>query len=305
MRLINRSFNNESSNFKKMIQFIIEENSYKKDCFSWSLGRIVDWKYGLWSEKKYIPSFFSQNAQLWFDYNENLVGFAISENGDNMFYIFTNNKYPFLYEEILNWVKINWNNRQGLLYTEIVENEEYKMRVLEKNNFYSKGVCEVTRAFNCSNALSKNTELPQGFCYSNMKEKFDPMGQAKMRLNAFRNQNIINKIDILVFDYVRESPIYNPEFDFYIMNQNGEHVCGCEAFIDYNNCTAEIERVCTHSQYRKNGFAKKILIKCMQELAKHGIEKAYITGMSKIAINLYGKLGHENEVKRFYYELSK
>jgi GNAT superfamily N-acetyltransferase len=305
MKLTSRSYKNESNDFDKMLHFIIEENSRKQDFFVWSIGRLIDWKYGLWNAKKYVPSFFSKNAQLWFDYFGELMGFAISESGDNMFYIFTNDRYPFLYEEILNWVKLNWSNRDGQLYTEVVENQDFEIKVLENNNFCSKGVCEVTRAFNCTKALDKAIDLPENFRYSNMKENFDQIGHMKMKLNAFRNRDTLSEIDILTYDYVQESPIYKPEFDFYIMNENGDHVCGCEALIDYANKSAEIERVCTHSQFRQKGFAKRLLIKCMKELSKHGIERAYITGMSEIAISLYGKLGHENEVRRFYYELAQ
>ena len=305
MRLTNRDFINESDDFKKMLQFIIEDNTEKKDYFSWSIGRIVDWKYGLWREKKFFPQFFRKNSHLWFDYFDNLVGFAISENGDNMFYIFTVDKYPFLYEEILKWVKVNWKDRDGLLYTEVVENRNHEIKVLEDNGFIAKGVCEVTRAFDCTKAIGEDIDLPNGYAFSNMKENYDLMGKRKMQLNAFRKQDSIKQVDILAAEYAHESPIYKPEFDISVITENGTHVSGCEAFIDYVNNTAEIERVCTHSEYRQKGFATKILIKCMQELSSHGIKKAYITGMSEIAIRLYGKLGHENEMKRIYYEITK
>ena len=305
MRLTNRDFINESDDFNKMFQFIIEDNNKKKDNFSWSIGRIVDWKYGLWREKKFFPNFFRKNAHLWFDYFGNLVGFAISEYGDNSFYIFTVDEYPFLYEEILNWVKDNWKDREDILCTEIPETETLAINVLENNGFISKGICEVTRAFDCSKSIGKNINLPEGYTYSNMKENYDPIGLRKLQLNAFRKQNNISEIDILAAEYARESPIYKPEFDMSIVNENGMHVAGCEAFINYVNNTAEIERVCTHSEYRQMGFGKKILTKCIQELSKHGIKRAYITGMSDVAISLYGKLGHENEVKGICYELSK
>ena len=305
MRLTNRDFIYESDDFNKMLQFIIGVNTRIKDNFTWSAGRIVDWKFGLWREKKFFPNFFRRNAHLWFDYFNNLVGFVISEYGDSTFYIFAVDEYAFLYEEILNWVKDNWKDRDGLLCTEVSENQTFARNTLESNGFISRGVCEVTRAFQCSTAIEKNIDLPTGYTYSNMKENYDPIGLRKLQLNAFRKQNTVNPIDILASEYARESPIYKPEFDMSIINENGIHVAGCEAFIDYANNTAEIERVCTHSEYRRRGFGKKILTKCMQELSIHGIKKAYITGLSDIAISLYGKLGHENEVNIICYEIIK
>ena len=123
------------------------------------------------------------------------MGFAISENGDNMFYIFTNQRYPFLYEEIVNWGKINWSGRGNSLYTEVVENQESEMKILENNNFISKGVCEVTRAFNCKESLNTDIKLPNGFYFSNMKENFDPINQCKMKLNTFGNKDVVSEIE--------------------------------------------------------------------------------------------------------------
>ena len=87
----------------------------------------------------------------------------------------------------------------------------------------------------------------------------------------------------------------------YIMDDQGKLVAGCEALIDVANGSAEIERVCTHSDFRKRGFAKAVLIKCLKALADHGINRAYITGMEEMTIRLYGTLGHLEETKRLHY----
>ena len=93
------------------------------------------------------------------------------------------------------------------------------------------------------------------------------------------------------------------EFDLSIINPQGEHVAGCEAFIDYENGVAEIERVCTHSGYRRRGLAKAVIESCFHRLRSHGIYTAYITGWNEATNNLYGKLGHSKEVERSCYEL--
>jgi hypothetical protein len=63
----NRSFDDEQNDFEKMWYFLQRENKVKKDDFIWQVCRLGDWKFVLWNEKIYIPSFFRKNAQLLFN----------------------------------------------------------------------------------------------------------------------------------------------------------------------------------------------------------------------------------------------
>jgi ribosomal protein S18 acetylase RimI-like enzyme len=303
MKVITRAYEPESRDFQRLCQFIIQDNQIKREYFVWQIGRIIDWKYGLWKNDKYFPNFFRKNAQLWVDYFDELVGFAISENGDNMFHIFIKDSYAYLYEEIVLWVVEHWKNRDGALYTELTEIQTMQMRTLEKCGFVSKGVSEVTWMYNLTEMETFQPVLEDGFELVDMESHYDPVGLAKLKANSFRNLNNVSEIDLLANEYVRESPIYKPEFDLSIVNSRGEYVAGCEAFIDYDNQVAEIERVCTHSEYRRRGLAKAVIQACFHRLQKHGIFTAYITGMSEDAISLYGKLEYAKEINRIYYEL--
>lgn len=302
MQIRNRTYNHKSDDFKRLCQFIIEDNRIKKEYFNWSLGRIVDWKYGLWHEEKLFPMFSSKNANLWVNYFDELVGFAISENGDNMFFIFVKDAYAHLSAEILQWVIAHWSTRKGGLLTEVTEVQTAQIRTLERFGFVSKGVCEVTRAFDLHDEIAQPA-LPEGFTFSDMAVNYDPVGKATLQVNAWGNRSVTN-LDLLACEYVRESPIYKPEFDLSILNPQGKHVAGCEAFIDYENSEAEIERVCTHSEYRRRGLAQAVILECFRRLNSVGIMRAYITGGSEATIDLYGKLGHTCEVKRIHYELA-
>ena len=305
MKVITRAYNPESDDFKRLCQFIIQDNQAKREYFVWQPGRIIDWKYGLWESDKYFPSFFRKNAQLWIDWFDNLVGFAISENGDNMFYIFFKDDYTYLYEEIVLWVIDHWNNREGALYTELTEIQSGQMGTLEKYGFVSKGVSEVTRMYRLSEMDTFEPVLEDGFRFVDMASHYDPIGLAKLKANAFHNKNSVSKIDLLAHEYVRESPIYKPEFDLSIINSQGKYIAGCEAFIDYDNQVAEIERVCTHNAYRRKGLAKAVIQVCFHRLRNHGIPIAFITGMSEDTIKLYGNLEYAKEINRVYYELGK
>jgi ribosomal protein S18 acetylase RimI-like enzyme len=66
---------------------------------------------------------------------------------------------------------------------------------------------------------------------------------------------------------------------------------------------AEVEKICTHSQYRRQGLAEAVIRECFQRLKKRGIERAYITGYSEEANGLYEKLGPCGHKQWFHYEL--
>jgi len=86
------------------------------------------------------------------------------------------------------------------------------------------------------------------------------------------------------------------------MAEDGKFVAGCEALIDARNVAADIERVCTHSDFRRRGFARAVIQECLYRLRDMGMRNAYIGGYSPEAIALYSSLGHVDEVKCFAYE---
>ncbi|CAG0959702.1 hypothetical protein ANAEL_00548 [Anaerolineales bacterium] len=163
MRVSTRAYNPESGDFERLCRFIIQDNRAKRDYFVWQLGRIVDWKYGLWGEDKYFPNFFRRNAQLWLDYFDELIGFAISENGDNMFHIFIKESYAPVYEVIVQWVIEHWGDRDGALSTQVTEKQSAQMRILEQCGFVSKGIAEVTRTYNLREMETTAPVLAEGF----------------------------------------------------------------------------------------------------------------------------------------------
>ena len=86
------------------------------------------------------------------------------------------------------------------------------------------------------------------------------------------------------------------------MAEDGQFVAGCEALINAHCLEADIERVCTHRNFRKRGFARAVIQECLYRLRDIGIHNTYITGYSPGAIALYGSLGAVDECGSFVYE---
>jgi GNAT superfamily N-acetyltransferase len=87
-----------------------------------------------------------------------------------------------------------------------------------------------------------------------------------------------------------------------VVASDGTFVAGCEALIDARNAEADIERVCTHSGYRRRGFGRVVIQECLYRLRDMGLRRAYVTGYSQEAVGLYGSLGAHERTELLTYK---
>jgi hypothetical protein len=111
MKMTHRNYSEENGDFNRLARFFISVGGAPRAYSTWCMGRIVDWKYALYENKRAYAAFCEENAHLWFDAFGELAGFAISESGDAGFHVLTLDGYRFLYEEMLQWVFENWKER--------------------------------------------------------------------------------------------------------------------------------------------------------------------------------------------------
>ena len=289
MKTVHRPYQDRSDDYERMWAFLVED--YRdRGWFIWTLGRLGDWKYGIWTEKKYIPCFLGDNAHLWFDAFGSLAGFVVSENGGGDFTVFVPRGYDFLYDEILEWTLSNWSGR-GDLTIEVHQDQTGVREALGRSCFAADGVAAVTQKYVLREVGDGEVPLPPGYRVVDMRECPDFDGKRLLQINAFQGRNELTELDRLAYRYSRECPVYQPQFDLSILDGTGRHVAGCQAFLDTRNGYAEVERICTHSEYRRRGLAAAVVKACFSRLNGHGLTHAYITGYSPGAQALYAKLG--------------
>lgn len=305
MKTTHRYYSEENGDFNRLCGFISANNATCRTHSTWCLGRIVDWKYGLFEKKRSYAAFCNENAHLWFDAFGELAGFAISEGGDAGFAIITLAGYRFLYEEILQWILQNWGDRGPRFSTEITGRQALEASVLERYGFRSKSVF-FTRQFDLTGEMVPRFPLEPGFIIVDLYTDPDYRAQAILRADAFQGRSTISEQELderlKYYNYAASGPIYHPQTDLCVMAEDGRFVSGCEALIDAQNAEADIERVCTHSSFRKRGFARAVIQECLYRLRDMGLHRAYITGYSPEAIALYGSLGAVDESRSFVYE---
>ena len=309
MKTTHRNYSEEQGDFRTLVRFFTQHPVQRRRLTTWCLGRLVDWKYGLYPNKLAFANFCEENAHLWFDGFGEPAGAVISESGDATFSILTLDGYRFLYEEMVQWSMETFRHRvtpECNLSTELTEYQQWEIKILEHYGFQPK-VTFFTRRFDLTTDLVPRTPLETGFSIVDMKTHPDFRAQSFLRANAFQNKNDLTEEELnertKFFGYNIRGPIYHPDTDLCVMAPDGRFASGCEALINAPALEADIERVCTHSDFRHHGFARAVIQECLFRLKLMGIHSAYITGYSEAAIALYGSLGAIDEVKNFYYEI--
>jgi GNAT superfamily N-acetyltransferase len=307
MKTNHRNYSEENGDFIRLARFFMTVGGTPRTYSTWCLGRIVDWKHALYENKRAYASFCEENAHLWFDGFGELIGFAISEGGDAGFHALTLDGHRFLYEEILEWILENWKSRgeKEPFSTELTEHQCWETKIVERHGFRSTHTF-YTRRFDLSRELPPRSPLEPGFVIVDMKLHPDYRAQGILRANAFQGKTSISeeelKYRLKFYSNRQRDPIYHPDTDLCVMAEDGQFVAGAEALINAHCLEADIERVCTHSSFRKRGFARAVSLECMYRLKELGIRNVYITGYSQAAIGLYGSMGHADEFRSFIYE---
>lgn len=303
MLIHHRPFDASQGDFEKMWRFLQQDYADRGDNFIWCFARLGDWKYGLWNEKKYIPTFFRDHAHLWVDGFDRLLGFVLSEDGANIFFIFTAREYAYLYDEILDWTIAHWGARFPTLVIEVHENQSEALAALESRGFRDRGLVATTRIYDVAVKAREPVHLPEGYSIVDMADHGDYAAKAQIYLDGFSGEDQVTEFDLARFAYSRESPAYDPRFDFSVVTPTGAHVATCVGFNDPGCGMAEIEKVCTHNGYRRQGLAQSVIRECFHRLHGRGIARAYITGYSDEANALYERLGPCGHKRWFHYAL--
>jgi predicted GNAT family N-acyltransferase len=138
-----------------------------------------------------------------------------------------------------------------------------------------------------------------------MKTDEDYYGQLLLRQNAFAGKTALSEEEIKHISQIsrhsRGNPIYHAETDLCVVAPDGTFISGCEALIDTKNMEADIERVCTHSNFRRQGFARVVIQECLYRLKEMGMKKAHITGYSEGANALYSSTGAQKQTEFYIF----
>lgn len=307
MNMTHRYYAEAAGDFRRLCHFLQQHNDAIRTYSTWCIGRLVDWKYGLYESKTAVPDFCNRNAHLWFDGFGDLVAFTLSESGGRGFEILTRAGTRFLFSEILAWVLANWGDR-GQLSIEVTAQQTLERAALERHGFHQQQPF-YTEAFDLTQPLTPPAPLPAGFAIVDMASHPDYVAQRILRNDAFQGLHDVADEELQrqlrFYNHGHRGPIYHAETDLCVVAPDGRFAAGCEALIDTANAEADVERVCTHSDFRRRGLARAVTLACLHRLQAIGLRRAYITGYSEAAVALYASLGASERKTSYLYAMAE
>jgi ribosomal protein S18 acetylase RimI-like enzyme len=299
-----KAFESSGNDLMHMCGLMVTLNRIEGPHSDWTLGRLVDWKYGVWNPAKLHESFFARHCRLWYDRLGTLAGFALSENGNGDFCMFTREPYRFLYADMIAWAEQQHAPGHTALTMTVPEEDAERRAALEHAGFSSAVHCETTAWYRIEDFQLAATALPPGFVLLSMAEYGDYDQQRSLKNAAFQGGRPMDEARLFAFSHVRESPLYDPAMDIVLVNDSNVAVAGCEGFIDYENGVMEVERVCTAPEYRRRGFASAVIRECVRRGAARGIKAAQISGLNEQTIRLYTSFGRHEAIRHLQYRNS-
>ena len=296
-----RAFESAGKDLMNMCALMVSLNRITGPHSDWTIGRVVDWKYGLWNPAKLSEHFFARHCRLWYDRLGVLAGFVLSENGRGDFAIFAREPYQFLYADMIAWAEQELAPGQVALTMTVPEEDTIRRNALGLAGFGNEGHCETTAWYATEDFQFAEPDLPPGYALLSMAEYGDHDSQRTMKNAAFRAGAPMDEALRFAYSHVRESPLYDPSMDIVLVNERSEAVAGCEGFIDYENRVMEVERVCTVPEHRRRGFAGAVIRDCVRRGATRGIQAVQISGLNENTIRLYSSFGRHQAIKHLEY----
>jgi len=268
MKIRDYEYNHSDVEFKELWELLVKSYTITGKPHNWFFARLENWRYA--SPEK--PSaWFTSNVHLWRNEAGELVGFCISEYGNDGIHLQIHPHYRFVAADMLSWIEHIWARDKECIetYADLYDTERQKL--LTQLGYENLGDDGYMRAYDVSKPYPV-VDLPSGFHIRTLAENGDYnrriATESKTFNSAYLNQEWFNGKS--------SAPSYSFDWDFSVVSPEGEHVAFCLAWIDPQNQIAEIDPVGTHPDYRRRGFAKAVLSECFRKLRAIGMRYAYI-----------------------------
>ncbi|WP_019911958.1 GNAT family N-acetyltransferase [Paenibacillus sp. HW567] len=136
-------------------------------------------------------------------------------------------------------------------------------------------------------------DIPPGFKLQCGEEAAD-RAKAQGHIMAFNYAGTAHAEQMLqMYGGIRQAPGYRPGLDLSLVNEQGEVVSFCNAFVDEANGIGILEPVGTHVDYRRRGLGRAVIYAALNRLRSLGMVQAYTGPMQPF----YQHIGFELDVE--------
>ncbi|MBN1217663.1 MAG: GNAT family N-acetyltransferase [Anaerolineae bacterium] len=262
------AYTHNDAEFEDMWKLLITSYALTGKPHNWFFARLENWKYAKVDEP---VTFFTSNVHLWRNEAGELVGFCISEYGDNGIHLQIHPEYRFIEPDMLVWIERIWANGRENIETYAQLDDMERQKLLTQLGYEDLGDHGHMWTYDVSRPYPA-VDLPPGFRIETLAENGAIEKHIAVERKTFNN----TYLNQAWFEGKSSAPSYSFDLDFCVVSPKGEHVAFCLAWIDPQNHIAEIDPVGTHPDYRQRGLAKAVLSECFRRLRARGVRYAYI-----------------------------
>jgi GNAT superfamily N-acetyltransferase len=273
----------DSAGYDELRTFLRRSANLGAMPMNWLHGRLDNWAYA----GKDRTQFYCDNTHLWRHSSGTLVGFCISEGGENDMSLQVHPAQRDIEDDMLAWVEETWAGRRAQVEVFCWEHDLHRQAGLTVRGYVDHGECGRLREYDLLRGYPQRV-LPPGFAFKSLAEGGNVPGRIFTEALTFGSV----AIDAAWHRGKSSAPGYAAEWDLGIIAPSGEWVAFALAWPDSEYGVAEIDPVGTHPDQRQRGFAQALLFELFRQLRAAGLQRAYI-----------GSGGEPNPSNRLYESL--
>lgn len=284
--IAHRSYSGYKADYAQMRALLSDSRRALPRPLNWSIAELDNWRFASFTRKlAENPRYFQDNAHLWFDSVGGLVGFVVSNDSD-WFALQVRPDGRAHEDQILDWVVEEWAESKARVCTAAYVCDDYRTQRLQNRGMTCAGVTGVDHRYATDRYPSAG--IPCGYHVESFADRHDPQATIELECAAFGRDKA--DLDREWFETKALAPGYLPEWQLFLVTDQGQYASFCVAWPDWPSSTAEIDPIGTHPAHRRRGLARALLQECFRRLNASGIREAQINGYGEGPRALYGSL---------------
>lgn len=233
----------------------------------------------------------AMQAQLWFDPDEHLIGFAWP--GPRQVDLVVHPGYSFIEDEMLAWSE---DHQQAARHPEeapvtltawAFERDHARQSLLRERGYEATEYSLCYRSRSLESAVARPL-LPAGYTFG-----YQTDDSIAARVATHRDAFDSTKMTVASYRAARRAPTYREDLDLVVRAPDGSIAAFALVWFDEANRMGTFEPVGTHSSQRRRGLARALMHEGMRRLRALGAETAYVVsgGDEGAANRLYDGVG--------------
>lgn len=251
------------------------------------------------------------NTRLWFDTNDQIVGFAFVDSYNNLRFEFDQQAtHPDIESEIVTWGvecirRATQESGESLtLDASCRDDDTEKIVLLERHGFVMQEIRSLHMVCPLDEQIA-TPQVPDGFNVRHVTSEQEVEALVALHRAAFGTENMTVEERLAMM----RLPEYDPELDLVVIAPDGRFAAYCMCLIsrEENARTGRNEGyadpVATHPDFQRRGLAKALLLTGFRKLKQRGVDTAVLgTSSENIAMQRTAKaVGLRMQSTKFWF----